>query len=246
MGVKGSDIPKLTQDNPLLSALGHDPVQALPSLVRSRRVALAKRILPVLAVLLLVVLAVLPDIRSGAAFGRFSYHKASASAPHAPISRVSDARYRGVNNQGEKFSISATTATQITQNRLQLQRPQGDILLKSGAWLRLTAKRGLYHQQTGMLGLGGDVTLYRADGTTMKTPAALVDMRQGTATGTDKVLAYGPFGTLHAADGFSVRNRGAVVHFNGPIALTLIGGATVTPSSPSPPTSPSVAASPAK
>jgi lipopolysaccharide export system protein LptC len=238
MGVKGSDMPKLTPDNPLLSAINHAPAETLPGLVRSRRVALAKRILPILAVLLLVALAVLPDIRSGTAFGRFSYHKTSASAPHAPISRVSDARYHGVNNQGEKFAISATTATQITQNRLQLQRPQGDILLKSGAWLRLNAKHGLYHQQTGLLGLGGDVTLYRADGTTMKTHAALVNMQQGTATGTDKVLAYGPFGTLHAADGFSVQNRGAVVHFNGPVALTLIGG-TAPPPSP-------MAASPAK
>jgi lipopolysaccharide export system protein LptC len=238
MSVKGSDMSKLTPDNPLLSAISHDPAETLPGLVRSRRVALAKRILPVLAVLLLVALAVLPDIRSGTAFGRFSYHKTSASAPHAPISRVSDARYHGVNNQGEKFAISATTATQITQNRLQLQRPQGDILLKSGAWLRLNANHGLYHQQTGMLGLGGDVTLYRADGTTMKTHAALVNMQQGTASGTDKVLAYGPFGTLHAADGFSVQNRGAVVHFNGPVALTLIGGAA-------PPPSP-IAASPAK
>lgn len=238
MSVKGSDMPKLTPDNPLLSAINHAPAETLPGLVRSRRVALAKRILPILAVLLLVALAVLPDIRSGTAFGRFSYHKTSASAPHAPISRVSDARYHGVNNQGEKFAISATTATQITQNRLQLQRPQGDILLKSGAWLRLNAKHGLYHQQTGLLGLGGDVTLYRADGTTMKTHAALVNMQQGTATGTDKVLAYGPFGTLHAADGFSVRNRGAVVHFNGPVALTLIGG-TAPPPLP-------MAASPAK
>ncbi len=232
MGVKGSEMQKLTPNNQLLSSVSRDPAESLPTLARSRNVALAKRVLPVLAVLLLVALAVLPDIRSGAAFGRFSYRKTSASGPHAPISRVSGARYHGINNQGEKFSIAAAVATQITQNRLQLQRPQGDILLKSGAWLMLNAQHGLYHQQTGALGLGGGVTLYRADGTTMKTHRALVNVQQGTATGTDKVLAYGPFGTLHAADGFSVQNRGAVVHFNGPVALTLIGGASSPAASP--------------
>ena len=223
--MKSTDLPKLTRDH----------AEILPTLARSRRVQLAKRVLPFLAVLLLVALVALPDLRSGTAFGRFTYRKTNGTSPHGPISEVSGAHYHGINRQGEKFSISATTATQITQNQLRLQRPQGNILLNSGAWLMLHARHGLYHQRSGALGLRGGVTLYRADGTTMKTHTASINLHQGTATGTDKVLAYGPFGTLHAANGFSVLNRGAVVQFNGKIDLTLIGAASsAAPPTPSP------------
>lgn len=185
-----------------------------------RTVSIAKFVLPALAAVLLVALAVFPNLRSGANFGRISYKK-QATAPHSALSRMSAARYRGVDAQGQKFTITARHALQVSSNRLSLTRPKGDITLNSGAWLLLDARTGLYHQKTQMLGLAGKVTLYRDDGTTLDTHRAAIDLKNGTASGGDPVFAYGPFGKLRAKDGFAVEDRGATILFKGMSHLTL-------------------------
>jgi lipopolysaccharide export system protein LptC len=190
------------------------------ALLRRRRLAvtIAKGLLPVLALLLLVLLAVLPDLRTGSRIGRFSYKTGTSQGA---VSRMSEARYRGIDAQGEPFTITATRAIQATPSRLVLSRPKGDMTLKSGAWMMLNANSGLYHQKTDQLALAGKVTLYRDDGTTLKTSHALIDMKGGTASGHDPVSAFGTFGTLHAASGFVVQDRGAEIIFKGPSHLVL-------------------------
>ncbi|MCF3945727.1 LPS export ABC transporter periplasmic protein LptC [Acidiphilium sp. AL] len=185
-----------------------------------RTVSIAKFVLPALAAVLLVALAVFPNLRSGANFGRISYKK-QTTAHKTPLSRMSVARYRGVDAQGQKFTVTAKHALQISENRLSLTRPKGDIMLNSGAWLMLNARTGLYHQKTQMLGLAGKVTLYRADGTTLRTHRAAIDLKNDSAAGSDPVFAYGPFGKLRSKDGFAVRDRGSKILFKGISHLTL-------------------------
>ena len=187
---------------------------------RHRRiVVIVKRILPVIAMVLLALLAVLPDLRSGAGIARVSY-KAHGNQP-GPVSRMSGARYRGMNAQNEPFTLTAVKAVQASPNHLDLTLPKGDITLQSGAWMMLNSKTGIYHQKNDLLALAGKVTLYRDDGTTLKTAHAVIDLHDSTADGHDPVIAFGPFGTMHAASGFIVRDRGARILFKGPSHLTL-------------------------
>lgn len=187
---------------------------------RRRAVSVAKLVLPALATVLLVALAVFPNLRSGAKFGRITY-KEQPHAEGTPLSRMSTARYRGVDAQGEKFTITATHAVQVSENRLNLIGPKGDITTRAGTWLMLNARHGLYHQKSELLGLDGKVTLYRGDGTTLRTKRAAIDIKGGTASGDDPVAAYGPFGTLHSAEGFRATNRGTDILFKGKSHLVL-------------------------
>ncbi|HET9147818.1 MAG TPA: hypothetical protein VFN77_07205, partial [Acetobacteraceae bacterium] len=86
--------------------------------LRRRRLAvtIAKALLPALALLLLVLLAVLPDLRTGARVGRFSYKTTGSQS--GTVSRMSGARYRGVDAQGEPFTLTAASAIQTDPNRL--------------------------------------------------------------------------------------------------------------------------------
>ncbi len=93
--------------------------------------------------------------------------------------------------------------------------------MKSGAWLELRSDTGLFHQKSDKLGLTGNVTLYRNDGSTMNVAHADIDLHAGTAMSSSPVQAQGPFGTLTAANGFLLTNRGADITFNGPATLTL-------------------------
>jgi lipopolysaccharide export system protein LptC len=85
----------------------------------------------------------------------------------------------------------------------------------------LKSDTGMFDQKQQVLGLKGNVTLYRNDGTTMTGPEARIDLKKGSATSTSPVQAAGPFGTLDASGGFTITDRGADVVFNGPATLVL-------------------------
>jgi lipopolysaccharide export system protein LptC len=135
------------------------------------------------------------------------------------------AQYRGIDANGQPFTLTATTANQRGANDIALARPQGDITLHSGAWIMLKSDTGVFDQKRQVLGLNGNVTLYRNDGTTMTGPDAKIDLKQGSATSASPVQAAGPFGTLNAAGGFTITDRGTDVVFNGPVKLTLMQAA---------------------
>ncbi len=199
-----------------MSVARHDPVMLL---IRSRTVWFAKILLPVVAIALLGVLAVLPTLRTNGSVGRATYPRTGSEG--VPISQLREARYHGVNAQGEKFEVRAAKATQVSDNLFRLWRPSGDITLDSGTWLMLSAVRGLYHQKEGDLQLNGKVTLYRNDGITVHTQRALIDLHADAASGDRAVLAYGPFGTLHAESGFAVMDGGVQILFRGRAQLIL-------------------------
>jgi lipopolysaccharide export system protein LptC len=199
----------------ILAALSRTRDEQRAVLGRHRRsVAIAKFTLPALAAVLITALAVLPNLRNGSAIGRISYKKQAASVA-TPLSRMSTAQYRGVDAQGEKFTITAHRVVQVSQDLLNLQAPKGDLTTKAGNWLMLDARHGLYHQNSQLLDLAGKVTLYRQDGTILHTSRAAIDIKGGSAQGTDPVKAFGPFGTLHAQDGFVATNHGTDILFKG-------------------------------
>jgi lipopolysaccharide export system protein LptC len=131
------------------------------------------------------------------------------------------AQYHGVDQHGQPYTLTADSADEQGSDEVKLTAPEGDMVLKSGAWLMLKSAMGLFHQKAQLLGLTGDVTLYRNDGTIMTVAAADIDLRGGNAQSRLPVQVQGPFGTLNAANGFKLTDRGADIVFNGPIAMTL-------------------------
>lgn len=187
---------------------------------RSWRVTLLKWILPGLAVLLLVVLAVAPSWHLGADSNRVTYHLSTNNADNG-TSSIQDATYHGRDQQGQPYVVTAAKVVQQSAGTALLTSPQGNITLKSGAWLMLKSASGAYHQKNDTLDLTGDVTLYRNDGTLMTTDHAVVDLRAGVAMSTAPVQVSGPFGTLEAQNGFTLADHGDQIMFHGPAKLVL-------------------------
>ena len=186
---------------------------------RSAIVTVGKKLLPAAAVALLVALALAPSWHSGPAKDRVTYHVPSTQAEDA--SRMQGARYHGVDQQGQPFTVTAANAVEQGSNDVALTQPVGDITLKSGAWLELRSDTGMFHQKSQMLNLKGNVTLYRNDGTTVTSTQADINLQTGSADGTAPTDVQGPFGTLHADHGFVLASRGSEITFNGPATLTL-------------------------
>lgn len=207
---------------------GHQLISAAAARVRkmpdpgglARRhltIVLIKWMLPVGALLLLASIALWPELGRVRDTVRMSIQHTAAGA-----ATMTDARYRGIDDHGRPYTVTAATAQQDGPDRINLTMPKADITLTNGTWLMVQSKLGVYLQNSSQLDLSRDVTLYRDDGTTLKTASASIDVKAGAAASDQPTHAEGPFGTLDA-QGFVVTDKGTAIQFNGPAKLILNG-----------------------
>ncbi|HTI83624.1 MAG TPA: LPS export ABC transporter periplasmic protein LptC [Acetobacteraceae bacterium] len=207
---------------------GHQLISAAAARVRkvpdpsglARRhltIVLIKWLLPVGALLLLASIALWPELGRVRDTVRMTIEHTAAGA-----ATMTDARYRGIDDHGRPYTVTAATAQQDGPDRINLTMPKADITLTNGTWLMVQARRGVYLQNSGQLDLSRDVTLYRDDGTTLKTASASIDVKAGAAASDQPTHAEGPFGTLDA-QGFMVTDKGTAIQFDGPAKLILNG-----------------------
>lgn len=182
-------------------------------------IKLTKWLLPALALLLLSLIALWPEIGGLDDATRVAYQRVSGEMDGATLT---NARYRGVDKHGRPYTLTAATAQQDGPDRINLTTVKADTTLASGTWLMLQAKNGVFWQHSNQLDLSHDVTLYRDDGTTVVTNSASIDLKNGAAAGSEQTHSEGPFGTLDAA-GFTIVDKGAAIQFAGPAHLVLNG-----------------------
>lgn len=183
-------------------------------------VSLAKWLLPAVALGLLSLLAIWPELASQADKARLVYRRGGL-VPDSGM--LTSPRYMGEDESRQPYTLTAASARQMGPERIDLTLPVGDIILSGGSWVQVNAARGVFVQKLSVLDLEGEVTLYRDDGTMLVTDAVTVDLREGAAAGAGRVRVEGPFGTLDA-QGFTLTDRGHVVQFHGPGRLVLNGG----------------------
>lgn len=198
-----------------------DRVPPAPRRIARRRflITLTKWMLPMAAMALLASIALWPEIQDATTKARLSMNHISGEVEGG---KLLDARYNGLDEKGRPYTITAATAWQIDPGRVGLTTPKGDITLANGTWLMLTSKEGTYMQHLNQLDLVKEVTLYRDDGTTMRTQSASIDLKAGAAAGSEPVHVEGPVGVLDA-QGFTVMDNGTSIDFSGPAHVILNG-----------------------
>ena len=197
--------------------------QPRPSFSRgySRFVSLAKRILPAIALVLLLLVAAWPRLQD--ALERVHFAPPQLDLREAQDVRMVQARYTGIDRQHRPFTITANVARQNpgANDIVALEQPKGDMTTTSGSAIQVTARTGIYQPQTQLLDLFGDVKLVQDKGNVFRTGSAHVDMANGTAEGREPIEGEGPFG--HASgQGFRILDRGDVITFTGHSHLELV------------------------
>lgn len=190
--------------------------------IRLRRftVLVAKLGLPLLALALLSAIALWPEIDRLSQQSRMAMRRAFTI--EAESGRMLSPHYKGVDERGRPYTITARWATQTSPNRIDLGDPKGDMVLESGNWLQVESKNGVFIQRSELLDLSQDVVMYRDDGTVLRTQTASVDVKQGAASSNDKTHAEGPFGTLDS-QGFTLTDKAGAIQFQGPAKLVVNG-----------------------
>lgn len=191
----------------------------------SRFVAALKVALPALAVVLLSLVVVWPQLTAGPdkasplTFARLA-------APQQQTQTMADARFHGSDGSNQPFTVTAELAkeTEPGSQKIRLTRPRADITLRSGAWILLEAEEGLYDQVSQQLELAGSVNVFHDAGYELHTSRLLVDLAKNEVTGIEPVDGRGPRGEL-SGQGMRITEGGKVVTTTGKSRLLAYGSA---------------------
>jgi len=120
-----------------------------------------------------------------------------ATAPNRLF--VNNAVYRGEDQKGRPFSLTAGEAVQhsAAQPVVQLRDLVGSILLDEGP-ARLTAPTGSYNYNTQQVRVPNQVSFVAADGYQMRTSGVSIDLDKKTMVGSGGVAGAVPAGTFSA------------------------------------------------
>lgn len=187
----------------------------------SRFVGLAKRILPGLAIALLLLVGIWPRLQ--AEIEKIHFVLPRLDPREAQDLRMVNAHFTGLDRQNRPFVLTADVARQnpSADQLVALEGPKGDLNSTSGSWFELMAYTGLYQPETQLLDLFGDVQLFQDKGNEFHTDSAHIDIANGTAEGNEPVQGQGPFGHI-TGEGFRILNRGDVIIFTGHAHLELL------------------------
>ncbi len=170
--------------------------------------------LPLLAIGVLLLLFIWPSLLPS-----FTMSNVVKNIPDLVIDNL---HYSGVSDKNEPYTIRAAQATRPASFKgiYDLVKPEGEITLKTGAWLDGKADQGRYDETGKKLWLGGNVRIFHDKGYQMTSEEARVNLTTGEAWGDRKVLIQGPLGTIKGT-GFRFLNAGRTVVIKGPAVAVL-------------------------
>ena len=189
----------------------------------SRFVSLMKVILPLVAALLIALVAAWPHLQPKDT--RFSIGFSALTTTLTGEPAMVNPRYFGTDKDAQLFSVTADLAKNVldTAAAVELEMPKADVLMQDQSWLVLTSNTGVYNRKAQTLDLLGDVNLFHDSGYEFTTNQAYVDLQQGIAMGVEPIRGQGPFGAL-VAEGFRLEDKGKIIVFTGKSSVTLYPG----------------------
>jgi len=181
-----------------------------------------KRMLPVLGVMLLVLVAVWPQL--GPLLESVRLALPVIDMREARELRMLHPRYAGVDRFNRPYVVTAAVGRQVPDrdDLMSLELPRAELRLRPGALVVVTAATAIYQTQAQLLDLFENVNLVHENGTRFVTRSAHVDVSASTAEGHDPVVGHGPSGDI-AAEGFRILDKGDTVVFTGNSNLLLKG-----------------------
>lgn len=208
------------QDETRLSTLNHQNISSVASSKQySRFIRIARFVLPALAIIIMTLIFVWPDVES-----TIEPIAQSEILPDLETSQnqLIKARYESTDNDQQPFTITSQSAVQDPNNPMlvNLEKPTADLLLKDGAWLAAKSDRAIYEQNSEKLTLKGGVRLFHDAGYELQSEEMLVNIKTQSALSNQDVTAQGPEGVINAV-GMDASGEHNVIVFNGPAKAEL-------------------------
>lgn len=188
----------------------------------SRVVAAMKMLLPAIALCLVALVVIWPQVLEQ----RDAMRGPHVTASDADTLRVANPRYVGVDEKERPYEIIAESARQDSESAddVHLQHPQAGLLTESGSWMSLTASTGVWHKRDEAVDLAGGVSVFHEAGHQLVSDTARIDLGGGTAASDEPTTGQSPGGNV-IGEGFRLYDRGARIVFTGKARAVLYGSA---------------------
>ncbi len=134
-------------------------------------------------------------------------------------------KFESMDKKNQPYKITADRAVQGEKNKdlIMLDRPIGVMTMKDGIQVRVHSDTGAYRQDTERFFLQGGVFMEHADGYTLSSEEAHIDLKQNFAWSDKDVQGQGPDLLISAKGVRADGNTGEII-FTGPATLVLESG----------------------
>ncbi len=175
-------------------------------------------ILPIASLLLLGLMLVWPFMSGRQA--SFILSKQGIEANN-DVLRMKRPQYRGRDNKGRPFVISAAHATQKDNKNPLVELVDLDATINvTEGQAQVRADRGIFDIKREQLRIAGKISVERADGYIFNTRDALLDLPSRVATGKNGVTGQTPVGSFYAKS-FRVNVETGLVTFEGGVKMRI-------------------------
>jgi lipopolysaccharide export system protein LptC len=187
----------------------------------SRIIGLLRYLLPAIAVCLIGLVVLWPQLIGGAG-GLIAPIFANAEIDGTDVMLMHNPRYVGRTSDAEPYELTAASAYVDPKKpgHIHLEQLAAELTPASERDLRLVALTGLYNRAADKLDLNGDIALTTSDGYRFETQSARINLQAGRVVGDQPVAGWGPTGTL-SADRFEIDDSGQLLRFEGRVKVTL-------------------------
>lgn len=134
-------------------------------------------------------------------------------------------KFESMDKKNQPYKITADRAVQGEKNKdlIMLDRPIGIMTMKDGIQVTVHSDTGAYRQDTERFFLQGGVFMQHADGYTLSSEEAHIDLKQNFAWSDKDVQGQGPDILISAKGVRADGNTGEII-FAGPATLVLENG----------------------
>lgn len=134
-------------------------------------------------------------------------------------------KFESMDKKNKPYKITADRAVQGEKNKdlIMLDRPIGVMTMKDGIQVTVHSDTGAYRQDTERFFLQGGVFMQHADGYTLSSEEAHIDLKQNFAWSDKDVQGQGPDILISAKGVRADGNTGEII-FAGPATLVLENG----------------------
>ncbi|MEQ8394171.1 LPS export ABC transporter periplasmic protein LptC [Thalassobaculum sp.] len=191
----------------------------------SRLVAAMKMLLPAIALCLVALVVIWPQLLQEAQ--KYPMRGKPINASDADTLRVANPRFIGVDEKDRPYEIIAASARQESESSdaVHLEQPQADMITDMGDWITLTAGQGVWHKRDEVVDLAGGVSVFHEAGHQLVSDTARISLGAGTAESDNATSGQSPGGNVQG-EGFRLYDRGARIVFTGRAKAVLYGSGT--------------------
>lgn len=184
----------------------------------ARFVAQAKKMLLVLACILMIALVMWPVLNREEE--QFTLTFSGVEKNNADKPSMINPRFQGIDENKHPYNILADKAIKEDKTHVTLSHVEADMVLANDGWISVVADMGNMDMDSRVVILTGNIDMFSHEGVEFRTEKMELHLKEGKAYGPVAIEGQGPMGTLKA-DSFEMDQKNKNLRFQGNVRMIL-------------------------